>query len=88
MARLLMHGCPAQLPPSPLPAMLQPHCVLLWCGTFSCSAQLKAPKPQRIPALPQTLACSGLCLMWDLLLAGLSSCLISRLLWGFQSFGS
>lgn len=42
-ARPLMHGRPAQ----PLPcssATLQPHCVLLWCGTFSCSAQLKAPE--------------------------------------------
>lgn len=87
MARLLMHGRPA--PPLPRSsAMLQPHRALLWCGTFSCSAQLKAPENA---CSSQTLVCRGLCPMWDPMLAGLRAVVLFLSccgLWGFQSFGS
>lgn len=56
-------------PPRPSPAPL--HC---WSHTVSCCGLesycvLLSSEPQ------------GICLMWDLMLAGLSSCLVSRLLW-------
>lgn len=70
--------CPAL----PLPcssAVLQPHCVLLWCGTSSCSAQLKAPEDacsSTVPGLLRALSRVGPNADWSQ-----SSRLVSGLLW-------
>jgi hypothetical protein len=70
-------------------AVLQLHYVLLWCGTFLCYAQLKAPEDPCSSTDPGLLRAPSR--VGPDTLAGLRAAVLflgCRGLWGFQSFGS